>query len=233
MSELSKFNGYFPETLQFFVDIKENNNRSWFAEHKKDYQRFVVEPTKAFILALGQRLEEIAPAIQYDTRANGSGSMMRIYRDVRFSKDKSPYKTWLGIMFWEGSGKKTESPGFYFGLDADGAGAHAGLYGFPKPFLEAYREAVLDEVLGEEFNGLLKTMPSAYTVSDKHYKRIPRGYDKDHPRADLLLYNSMVISAPTLLSDVLVSPDLVDICFEHYQQMAPMQQWLAKVNRNI
>ena len=233
MPETMTFAGYFPETTQFFADIKENNNKPWFEAHKKDYQKFVVEPTKTFILAMGQRLEELSPNIQYDTRMNGSGSMMRIYRDVRFSKDKSPYKTWLGVIFWEGSGKKTDSPGYYFGLEEDGAGVHAGLHGFPKPFLEAYREAVLDDKLGEELKEVLATMPSAYAVSDKHYKRVPRGFDKEHPRADLLLYNSMVVSAPRFSPDVLTSANLVDACFEHYRQMAPLQQWLAKVNQRV
>ena len=233
MSEITAFSGYYPETTQFFADIKENNNKTWFTEHKNDYQKFVVEPTKAFILAMGHRLEEVAPAIQYDTRMNGSGSMMRIYRDVRFSKDKSPYKTWLGIIFWEGSGKKTECPGFYFGLDDEGAGAHAGLYGFPKPFLEAYREAVVDDKLGKELTEILAALPPDYTSSEKHYKRVPRGFDKAHPRAELLMFNNMVVSAPRFSPDVVTSSALVDACFEHYRQMAPLQQWLAKVAQQI
>lgn len=231
MAETTTFTGFPPEATRFFSDIKENNNKPWFDAHKKEYQTFVVDPTKAFVLAMGQRLEELAPSIQYDTRANGSGSMMRIYRDVRFSKDKTPYKTWLGVIFWEGSGKKTECPGYYFGLESDGAGTHAGLHGFPKPFLEAYREAVVDDELGEELNVILTTMPSAYTISDKHYKRVPRGYDKGHPRADLLLYNCLVVSAPRFSPEMVSSPDLVDACFEHYRQMTPLQQWLAKVHQ--
>lgn len=233
MPETTTFTGFPPEATRFFAKIKENNNKPWFEAHKKEYQTFVVEPTKAFILAMGQRLGKLAPSIQYDTRANGSGSMMRIYRDVRFSKDKTPYKTWLGVIFWEGNGKKTDNPGYYFGLESDGAGAHAGLHGFPKPFLEAYREAVIDDELGEELNTILTTMPSAYTIGDKHYKRVPRGYDKEHPRADLLLYNSLVVSAPGFSTEAVSSPGFVDACFEHYRQMAPLQQWLAKVNQRI
>lgn len=233
MPEPATFTGYVPETFQFFIDLKENNNKSWFEAHRQAYENFVIKPTKAFILTMGQRLEALAPSIQYDTRTNGAGSMMRIYRDVRFSKDKTPYKTWLGVIFWEGTGKKTECSGFYFGLESDGAGAHAGLFGFPKPFLEAYREAVLDDTLGEELTTILATMPSAYTLSDKHYKGVPRGYDKEHPRAHLLLYNSLVASAPRFSPDVVTSPDLVDMCIEHYRQMAPLQQWLAKVNHRI
>lgn len=227
------FSGYAPETIQFFADLKMNNNKTWFAENKTTYEKFVVEPSQAFVLAMGQRLEELAPAIQYDTRANGTGSMMRIYRDVRFSKDKTPYKTWLGIIFWEGSGKKTECPGFYFALDDEGAGAHAGLHGFPKPFLEAYREAVMDDRMGQELSHILATLPAAYAHSDSHYKRVPQGFDKTHPHAELLLYNSLTASAPRISPEVAASSDLLDVCFEHFRQMAPLQQWLAKVNQRI
>lgn len=233
MPETTTFTGYFPETFQFFSDLKENNNKTWFEAHKKEYQRVVIEPTKLFVREMGQRLESIAPSIRYDTRTNGAGSMMRIYRDVRFSKDKTPYKTWLGIIFWEGDGKRTEEPGYYFGLESDGAGAHVGLHGFPKPFLEAYREAIIDDKLGEELVSILATMPSAYTISDKNYKRVPRGYDKAQPRADLLRYNSLVGSAPQFSPAVVSSPDLLDACFEHYRQVAPLQQWLVKVTTRM
>jgi len=76
------------------------------------------------------------------------GSLFRIYRDVRFSKDKSPYKTWVGIRFWEGGGKAGGNPGFFFGFDATGGGLHVGMHGFDKEMLAAYRQAVDDDELG-------------------------------------------------------------------------------------
>ena len=103
------FTGFPREGIQFLRDIDDNNNRDWFEAHKHIYQTALVEPAQAFIVALGERLQTIAPNVQYDTRTNGSGSLMRIYRDVRFSKDKSPYKNWIGIVFWEGQGKKTDN----------------------------------------------------------------------------------------------------------------------------
>ncbi len=225
------FSGFPAEGLQFLADLEMNNERPWFQARKQLYLDNIVAPSVAFVEAMGERLQSISPHINYDTRTNGSGSMMRIYRAVRFSKDKRPYKTYIGLVFWEGSGKKTECPAFYFGLDADGAGVHVGLYGFPKPLLTAYREAVVDDKLGSELETAISQVQAAgdYQVSGQHYKRVPRGYDKDHPRADLLRHNTLAGSAPKLETAVVTSPALLDICFEHFKNMAPLQQWLVKI----
>lgn len=232
---MADFSGFPPEAIRFLADLGENNNRPWFEANKAVYTNALIEPVKAFITTFGERLSTLAPNISYDTRANGSGSMMRIYRDVRFSKDKSPYKTWLGMIFWEGAGKKGGKPSFYFGLDAEGGGIHAGLYGFDKPMLAAYRSAVLDDKMGTELSEIVATLKAAgdYAVHGAHYKRVPRGFDKTHPRADWLLYNSLHVGAPRLTVDELTSPDLVDICFEHCRQMAPVQRWLVGVQQNV
>ncbi len=232
MSPQSDFSGFPPETIQFYADLLQHNERPWFEAHKADYQKYVLEPGKLFVMALGERLKTISAEIQFDTRTNGSGSIMRIYRDVRFSKDKTPYKTYLGIIFWEGSGKKTESPGFHFGMDATGAQMHVGIWGFPKPMLMAYREAVADEKLGSELEGILTAVsqnPIPYTIGGQHYKRVPRGYPKDHPRADLLRYNGLHASSPAITPEQISSPELLDICFTHAKNLAPLQQWLVKV----
>lgn len=230
----AEFLGFPPETVQFYADLLQHNERPWFEAHKPDYQNYVLEPGKLFVTALGERLKTVTPQIQFDTRTNGSGSIMRIYRDVRFSKDKTPYKTYLGIIFWEGNGKKTDSPGFYFGLDATGAQVHVGILGFPKGLLAAYREAVDDETLGGELDDILTAVSQnsiPYTIGGQHYKRVPRGYAKDHPRADLLRYNGLYVSSPAITPEQIASPELIEICFTHFQNLAPLQQWLVKVNQ--
>ncbi len=231
MSSIPPFSGFPPQGLQFWADLVHNNNREWFAEHKQTYLDHVVAPTRSFVQELGSRLQLISPGIQADTRTNGSGSMMRIYRDIRFSKDKTPYKTWMGVVFWEGSGKKTESPSFYFELNAQGARYHFGAYVFPKPILAAYREAV-DGEAGEKLTDVLAQVRGAgYEIGGDKYKRVPRGYDKDHPHADLLLYKGLHASSPPITLEQLATPDLIDICFDHSQKMAPLHQWMVKEAR--
>ena len=156
---------------------------------------------------------------------------MRIYRDTRFSKDKTPYKTNISGLFWEGAGKKTEHPAFGFQLTANSIGLMAGIFGFPKPMLTAYRAAVLDDKLGPALQEAITAVTSndQYEIIGEHYKRVPRGFDPEHSRADLLRYNGLY-AHPIQVNAELTSANLVDICMDHYQHMAPIQQWLLHIN---
>lgn len=225
------FSGFPQEGLQFLANLGQNNDRDWFNARKQTYTDTIVVPALAFIETLGQRLQYISPHIQYDTRTNGAGSLMRIYRDTRFSADKSPYKTWVGIRFWEGGGKTSQNPGFFFGFDATGGGLHVGMHGFDKAMLAAYRAAVVDEALGAELAGALEAVKGAgaYQLNGEHYKRVPRGFDPDHPQADLLRFNTLYVSSPGIPPTELASPGLVDVVMGHCQSAAPVQKWLLKV----
>ena len=119
-----EFGGFPAASQQFLAELAANNRREWFQEQRERYQRDLLAPAQAFCVALGEQLQAIAPGIRYDPRANGQGSLLRIQRDTRFSRDKSPYKTVVGILFWEGPGKKMAHPAFGFELSA--AGAHDG-----------------------------------------------------------------------------------------------------------
>jgi uncharacterized protein (TIGR02453 family) len=227
------FTGFPQDGLKFLADLTENNDRDWFNDNKQVYQENIVAPAVAFTKALGDRLQFISPHIQYDTKTNGQGSLMRIYRDVRFSKDKSPYKTWVGIRFWEGAGKKNVCPGFFLWFESAAAGFYTGMYGFPKPLLTAYREAVVDDELGTELESAIAAVRSAgaYEIGGEHYKKIPRGFDPDHPRADLLKYNAIYASSPRIDLAKLSSPALVDVCMDHSENTSPLHRWLVKVNQ--
>jgi uncharacterized protein (TIGR02453 family) len=234
MSEMPSFPGFPGEGLTFLGELAANNNREWFEAHKGDYRSYVLEPAQAFVVALGERLKLLSPEIVYDTRTNGSGSIMRIYRDVRFSKDKTPYNPNLRVVFWQGAGKKTDNPGFFFGMDAQGAGLFGGMHTFLKPVLAAYQEAVADDGLGAELEAALDSLSGAgvYEVGGEQYKRVPRGYDLGHPRADLLRYKGLYVRSPKIEPDVLTTPELVEVCFEHCQVMAPLHHWLVRVNQS-
>jgi hypothetical protein len=138
------------------------------------------------------------------------------------------------MMFWEGRGKKTENPGFGLRFDASGGGLIAGMHGFPKAMLNAYRDAVLDETLGAELADAMAAVTQAgrYEIGGEHYKRVPSGLPTDHDRADLLRYAALYAQGPTLKVKDLSSPALVDICYRHFENMAPVQRWLVKINPN-
>jgi uncharacterized protein (TIGR02453 family) len=235
MDDVQTFSGFPAEGLQLLKDLAHNNNRDWFEARKQAYQSYLLQPAQTFVAALGIKLQTISPAIHTNTRTDGTGVLMRIYRDTRFSADKSPYKTNISGLFWEGAAKKTESPAFGFQLEASGMGLMAGIFTFPPPFLAAYRAAVMDERLGLELEQALGTVreAGAYSLAGAHYKRVPSGYEVTHPRAELLRYNGLYASPPRLEPDQVTRPDLVEICFEHFQKMAPIQQWLVKVGQRV
>jgi uncharacterized protein (TIGR02453 family) len=232
---MTAFTGFPPEGLEFLASLVENNNREWFEANKQTYLEYIASPAVAFIETLGDRLQFISPHIQYDTRTNGQGSLMRIYRDVRFSKDKSPYKTWVGIRFWEGAGKKTECPGFFLWFESNQAGLFTGMYGFSKEMLKAYRAAVADDELGAELELAIQAVQSTgdYKIGGEQYKRVPRGFDPEHPRAALLKHKAFYASAPRMTPAELNSSELVNICMDHCENMAPLHHWMVKVHQML
>ncbi|MBK9054993.1 MAG: DUF2461 domain-containing protein [Chloroflexi bacterium] len=224
------FNGFPAEGLAFLVELESNNNKAWFEANKQRYQTDLLEPALAFVTELGQQLARVVPDIQYDTRTDGRGTLTRIYRDVRFSQDKSPYNTHVNGLFWHGRGKKTEHPAFGFRLSADGMGLMAGLFGFPKEMLEKYRHAAATS--GPELAHILATLQSQgqYTVMGEQFKRVPAGFPADHPQADLLRYAGLAVSPrPGLAPAVVQSTDLVPTCMAHFERMAPVWYWLMRL----
>jgi uncharacterized protein (TIGR02453 family) len=231
MPNMQRFEGFPSEGLQFLKDLMTNNNRPWFEAHRDAYQMYLLEPAQSFVAELGDRLQSISGAVRCDTRSDGTGVLMRFHRDTRFGQDKSPYKTNISGLFWEGAAKKTDCPAFGFRLQASGMDLMAGIFKFPKPALEAYRQAVIDEDLGCELEQDLEQLAkvSEYSIAGEYYKRVPSGYDPAHRRAALLRYDGLYVTPRTIEPSKLTTPTLVDFCFGHFQRMAPIQQWLVKM----
>lgn len=233
MKKIDEFKGFSPKALAFLEELARNNDKQWFDEHKPIYEQEILAHVPAFVAALGERLQTISPAIVYDTRTNGAGSMMRIYRDTRFSEDKTPYKTNVAFAFWEGTRKKMENPSFGFQFGTWGAGLYAGQWVFPKDLLPRYQQAVASPTGGAALTEAIEQVRSAgaYTIQGDQYAKVPRGYAADHPRADLLRYKGLYVSSPQIERQVLFTPALVDVIFDHCKKMAPVQQWLVQVEQ--
>ncbi|MFW9856558.1 MAG: DUF2461 domain-containing protein [Candidatus Thorarchaeota archaeon] len=235
MSSNNTFDGFPEEGLQFLADLKLNNSREWFQARKADYQKYLLDPGQSFVITLGERLKKISSGLRYDPQTNGRGSIMRVHRDIRFSKDKSPYNTRFRVIFWEGLGKKMQHPGIFFGMDMTGAGLYLGMHAFSKQHLAAFREAVVSDDTGHELVEAIDSVHQAgdYKIGGSHYKRVPRGFDSSHPRADLLKYNGLYVISPQISVSTLKTVELVDQCFNHCQKMAPIHHWLVKLDESI
>ncbi len=229
MSEISDFKGFSKETVNFFVNLKKNNSKTWFDTHKKDYEAYVLKPSKAFVEAMGAGLKEITPGVMAVPKMNKS--LFRIYRDTRFSADKSPYKTHMGIFFWEGSRPRMECSGFYFHLEPPNLLLGVGVYMFPRRLLDRYRRMVVDPEYGEELSTIIKSISKikGCQLGGKHYKRIPSGFDLSHPNAQLLLHNGLYAGVEAEIPDEMYSSKLLDYCLQIYRPLAPLHRWLVSI----
>jgi uncharacterized protein (TIGR02453 family) len=221
------FTGFPNECPAFFRGLALNNTAAWFNFHRAEYEEFVITPARLFIMEMGERLRTIAPDIVADPRVNRS--LFRINRDIRFSRDKTPYKTHLAILFWEGAGSRLECPGFYFHIDSLSLYLGAGIYMFPDSMLPLYRDAVVHRTRGAALVRAVREVSSkgAYTIGGGHYKRIPSGYDPAHPNAPFLLHNGLWAGYERPLPGELFSRDILDYCCERFADMAPIHRWLA------
>ncbi len=233
LSPQVSFAGFPKECVRFWVEVARHNSKTWFETHKTEYERFVLEPSRQFVVAMGERLQLISPRIRAVPAVNGS--LFRIHRDTRFSPDKRPFKTHMGIYFWEGAGKRWECPGYYFHLEPPVLMLAVGIYVFPKDLLTDYRNAVVDDKRGRQLARIIRrvTASSRYSVGGEHYKHIPRGYDAEHPRSNLLRYNGLHAVCRSEIPEELQTPAILDYCFVRWRDMSPLHAWLARLAQSM
>jgi uncharacterized protein (TIGR02453 family) len=172
-----------PQLFKFLRDLKENNRREWFLANKERYDDHVRHPAQQFISDFGPHLAKISKHFSADPRPVG-GSLFRIYRDVRFAKDKSPYKTHTGIQFRHRRGRDAHAPGFYLHLEPGSVFCGAGIWHPDGATLKKIRDFLISHpsrwkrvTHGERFHSL-------WELSGDALSRPPRGYDPEHPLID-------------------------------------------------
>ena len=224
------FSGFRPQALTFLRQIKRNNRREWFAERKDVYERELLEPMKLFVEEMDVRLAAFAPEIHGSVKK----SIFRIYRDTRFSKDKSPYKTHIGCWFTHvraghGVGAETHGAGagFYFHVEPGGSLVAGGVWMPPRPSLQRLREGIAEEpdefvrtMSGRAFKARFGTLDD-----EKVLTRVPRGFDSDHPAGKWLRYCSFTVSAPLTDAQIL-SPELPRQVEKEFRLLRPFVRWL-------
>ncbi len=226
----NKFGGFPEEAFNFLRDLELNNNREWFESNRSVYEDRVLRPAQEFVVGMGERLKSISPRVSAIPLIDKS--IFRIYRDTRFSNDKTPYKTHIGLLFWEGPRKKLENPNYYVQLNKSSIFVGAGEYIFPPDLLRSYRDSVVHPRRGAELKRILDGIAPnpSYKIGGRHYKKVPRGYDPGHPNAGLLLHNGLYAYSESALPEEIYSPSFVDYCFGMFRDMHPLQKWLARTN---
>jgi uncharacterized protein (TIGR02453 family) len=215
------------ETLQFLRDLKENNNKEWFDKNRKKYE----EAKKDFlglVEVIGLELQNIDPKFDFIPT---NTKIFRINKDVRFSKDKSPYKTNFGAFLSKG-GMKSGSAGYYIHIEADNnSGIAGGMYQPLPPQLQKIREHIsenydeLEAIL--EDKSFAKYFPTGPGGEDK-LKNVPRGFNKDDQAAELLKNKSFTVWIPFKDSDIL-KENFIDQSLEIFREIYKLNKFLNEI----
>jgi len=228
-AEQGEFRGLRPAARTFLRGLRRNNNREWFLANRDRYEAEVRDPMKALVEELDVRLADIAPEIVGDPKR----SMFRIHRDVRFSNDKSPYKTnaacWLYHMD-AGRGVGGEAAhggaGFYFDIGPDEAWVGGGIWMPPRPTLARLRESIDEQHQSlAKILGASELKPFGGLSREAMLTRMPRGYDASHPAAELLRHQSFTMGRELREADVF-SPRLPDLLAREFGRLVPLVRWL-------
>jgi len=224
------FAGFSPDAVQFLADLAANNDRAWFQPRKADYERLLKEPLEALVAALAVRFADRGIPLLADPKR----STFRIYRDTRFSKDKSPYKTNVGASFpWVEGGAADDTAhgaGGYFHFQPGEMYAGGGMWMPEKARLDAFRRAIVEDP--ERVRGVLEdpAFVAVYETARTHdqLKRVPPGLPADHPMADYFRWKDLVFSR-RLSDDEVQSPDLPDVLAADYAAAFPVFRFLASL----
>jgi uncharacterized protein (TIGR02453 family) len=210
--------------LDFFRELTANNTSEWFNANKARYQEVVKKPSELLALAIQDRLRAINPELPL---LKASELIFRINRDIRFSKDKSPYKDHVGIV-WCVGGKKSELPGWYLHLAPDSAFVAGGLWAPSPAFVKAVRQEIQYNL--DEFQALLNAPAFAKafgTLEGESNKKVPVEFQEDLARQPLLALKQFLMSHK-LSNKELTSPKLADKVVESYSAALPMLQFLTR-----
>lgn len=229
---MSVFHGFKPQVIEFLEQIKQNNNKKWFDERYNFYHKEVLETSRDLVEDLGEQLQAIAPGINVSPKVNGS--IYRFSRDARFSKDKTPYKTHLSYLFWQGALKRTRCPGFYLSIRPEYIQIGVGINHFTPEYLQAWRIQCAHSGKEQQIRGIIDTLiKSGAIIYGEQLKRLPRDYshreEKPLLNEELIRYKGFKCYFQLPLPNEVYSEAFVAYCFKYYQQLLPLFNWMVVI----
>lgn len=212
-----QFDGFNEDALKFLDEIELNNNKAWFEANRHRWEDLILAPNKAYVEEMGEHLIALAPFIKAQPKAGGS--LFKIYRDTRFSNDKTPIKTKIGIMFWQGIKHRMKSPCFYMQYKSHEIFVGTGIRCFKDELLQGYREYIKDEKNAKRLHEILENLKEKnIKITDPHYKRVPAGFDKESPYAYLAKYNGIFAYKTFKPNKTFLSKKIINHNFKFYDQ---------------
>ena len=204
-----EFAGFPLAALDFYDDLEMDNTKSFWNAHKDTYETAVKAPMTALMRALEPEF--------------GTAKIFRPYRDVRFARDKTPYKNHQGAFVPSGP-----ATGWYIQIGAPGVRVGVGFYEASSSRLAAIREAIADEKRGQQLQRILtKLLKQGWELGGETLKTAPRGYDADHPRIDLLRHKSMTLGKSYGFEPVIHTAELLDAVRADWRAATPFVRWVT------
>jgi uncharacterized protein (TIGR02453 family) len=213
-------------TFTFLNQLSENNNRDWFNEHKPEYEEKVRTPALQFIEAMQDKLPSISSHFLASTRKSG-GSLMRVYRDTRFSKDKTPYKTNIGIQFRHERGKDVHAPGFYVHIANDECFLGVGIWRPDSKSLGKIRDAIVESPKGWVKARDAKPFSTTFSLEGSSLKTSPRGFSVDHPLIEDLRRKDFIAIKPIAKNKLLNNSFLTET-MKSFTNARPFMHYLCQ-----
>jgi uncharacterized protein (TIGR02453 family) len=214
------------DLFKFLKELKAHNRRDWFLKNKDRYEAEVRDPVLNLIAELRPRLSKISPHFVVDPSPSG-GSMMRIYRDVRFSKDKSPYKTSVSAHFWHGHGKEGRTPAFYLHLEPDRTFIGGGVWRPDPEGVRKIREAIVTRTSAWKKAVTGRSLGTGCGMAGESLKRPPPGFDPAHPFIEDLKRKDFAITLPLKDAD-LAGPKASDVVADGLKSAAPFIRFVTE-----
>lgn len=221
----TSFTGFSKELYKFLTDLAGNNNKQWFETNKDRYLRYAKEPSVCFVISMKDKLAAISPSYIADPRANG-GSIFRIYRDTRFSKNKQPYKENIGFQFRHIAGKDAHAPGYYVHIQPGENFAGGGIWLPPTSILNKIRDAMVrntDEWL--KIKRFISESEGVSFMEGDRLKRPPRGYPPDHPLVEDLMRKT-IFAGRNLKDKDVTSPGFIDDVEAVFLDIVPLMRFI-------
>lgn len=225
LAKMAEFKGFPKDFFDFFNDLKKNNNRSWFTDNKQRYHESVVKPMGEYISAMAPRLEPISTFYNADPRPHG-GSMFRIYRDTRFSNDKTPYKTHAACHFRHRAGRDAHAPGFYVHIETGHISIGGGIWRPPAKQLGQIREFIADNPSAWESLSQSVEIKEMGGIQGDSLKRPPRGYQADSRHIEDLKRKSFYLMAG-FDAELARSPALLDESVRVFRTAARLNHFIS------
>lgn len=221
-----RFGGFRAETFSFLADLRDNNEKVWFDANRDRYEKYFLTPAIEFVAGMEKVAASLAPPHKSNPKINGS--IRRINRDVRFSKNKSPYQARMHLVFWTGD-HPNRSSAIHFVLHPDGIGYGAGQWGLSSEALDNYRQAVCDDRQRAELAKVLDLAGSVGSVLEPaSLVRVPRGFEADDSWAGLLKRKSIVARTmdDMAVPQVLMGDGAGDYLGNLFAKLAPLNGWI-------